>query len=205
VGKVTNITDGDTIHVVIDGVDYKIRYIGMDAPEQGAKGAAQATQFNSNLVLGKMVTLVKDVSETDRYDRLLRYVFVGDTFVNYELVANGLAHSGSWPPDTACDQVFAAAESRARLNQFGLWAPTFTPMPYVPPASTAVPFVPPLVEPTSPLGGGSSSCDPSYPDVCIAPPPPDLDCKDISYRNFRVLPPDPHNFDGNHDGYGCQS
>src|SRR2546427_5600363 len=40
------------------------------------------------------------------------------------------------------------------------------------------------------------NCDPSYPDVCIPPPPPDLDCPDIPYRNFRVLPPDPHNFDG---------
>ena len=48
-------------------------------------------------------------------------------------------------------------------------------------------------------------CDPSYPDVCIPPPPPDLDCVDIPYRNFRVLPPDPHNFDGDHDGIGCET
>jgi micrococcal nuclease len=50
----------------------------------------------------------------------------------------------------------------------------------------------------------SGNCDPSYPDVCIAPPPPDLDCKDIPYRRFRVLPPDPHNFDNDHDGIGCE-
>lgn len=49
-----------------------------------------------------------------------------------------------------------------------------------------------------------SSCDPSYPDFCLAPPPPDLDCKDVSYRNFRVLPPDPHGFDGDLDGVGCE-
>ena len=52
-------------------------------------------------------------------------------------------------------------------------------------------------------------CDPSYPDVCIPPPPPDLDCADIPYRNFRVLwdvpDPDPHHFDGDHDGVGCES
>ena len=47
------------------------------------------------------------------------------------------------------------------------------------------------------------NCDPSYPDVCIPPPPPDLDCKDISYKKFRVLPPDPHRFDGNKNGIGC--
>jgi len=49
------------------------------------------------------------------------------------------------------------------------------------------------------------NCDPSYPDVCIPPPPPDLDCSDIPYRNFRVLPPDPHHFDGDGDGIGCEA
>lgn len=48
-------------------------------------------------------------------------------------------------------------------------------------------------------------CDPSYPTVCIPPPPPDLDCKDIPFRRFKVLPPDPHRFDGDHDGIGCES
>ena len=48
-------------------------------------------------------------------------------------------------------------------------------------------------------------CDPSYPTVCIPPPPPDLNCGDIPYRNFTVLQPDPHGFDGNKDGIGCES
>jgi len=55
-----------------------------------------------------------------------------------------------------------------------------------------------------PSRGGGANCDPSYPDVCIPPPPPDLDCKDITFRRFKVLPPDPQNFDGNHDGVGCE-
>jgi len=50
-----------------------------------------------------------------------------------------------------------------------------------------------------------SDCDPSYPDVCIPPWPPDLNCGDISYRNFYVLPDDPHGFDGDKDGIGCES
>jgi micrococcal nuclease len=49
-----------------------------------------------------------------------------------------------------------------------------------------------------------TACDPSYPDVCIPPFPPDLDCSQISFRNFRVLPPDPHHFDGDKDGIGCE-
>ncbi|MBD0335945.1 MAG: hypothetical protein ICV62_10685 [Cyanobacteria bacterium Co-bin13] len=48
------------------------------------------------------------------------------------------------------------------------------------------------------------SCDPSYPDVCIPAPPPDLDCKDIPHRNFRVVGSDPHRFDGDQDGIGCE-
>lgn len=49
------------------------------------------------------------------------------------------------------------------------------------------------------------ACHPSYPTVCIQPPPPDLDCKDIPYRNFKVVKPDVHGFDGNDDGVGCQT
>jgi hypothetical protein len=50
----------------------------------------------------------------------------------------------------------------------------------------------------------SSRCDPSYPGVCIPPPPPDLDCADVPYSNFRVVGADPHRFDGDHDGIGCE-
>jgi Protein of unknown function (DUF1524) len=51
----------------------------------------------------------------------------------------------------------------------------------------------------------SGNCSPSYPTVCIPPPPPDLDCGEISYRNFTVVAPDPHGFDGDHDGVGCET
>jgi hypothetical protein len=51
----------------------------------------------------------------------------------------------------------------------------------------------------------AQNCDPSYPDFCIPPPPPDLDCADVNGSNFTVLPPDPHGFDGNSDGVGCES
>jgi len=53
--------------------------------------------------------------------------------------------------------------------------------------------------------GTGTGCDPAYPTVCIPPPPPDLDCKDIPFRRFTVLPPDPHRFDADHDGIGCES
>jgi len=49
------------------------------------------------------------------------------------------------------------------------------------------------------------NCSPAYPTVCIPPPPPDLDCAQIPYRKFTVLPPDPHKFDSDKDGFGCES
>jgi hypothetical protein len=58
---------------------------------------------------------------------------------------------------------------------------------------------------TSPPTTAPPNCHPSYPTVCIPPPPPDLNCGDVPYQGFTVLPPDPHNFDGNHDGVGCEA
>ena len=52
---------------------------------------------------------------------------------------------------------------------------------------------------------GGGNCDPSYPDVCIKSPPPKLNCPDITYRNFQVSGSDPHGFDGDNDGIGCES
>jgi hypothetical protein len=54
-------------------------------------------------------------------------------------------------------------------------------------------------------GGGGGGCDPSYPTVCIKPPPPDLDCGDIPHTNFKVVGSDPHGFDGDNDGVGCET
>ena len=84
-----------------------------------------------------------------------------------------------------------------------------TTMPYLP-AGTAGERGGALPTPV-PSGGGAgpgasgSACDPAYPTVCIPPPPPDLDCGDIPFRNFKVLAPDPHHFDGDHDGIGCET
>lgn len=50
----------------------------------------------------------------------------------------------------------------------------------------------------------AQECEPSYPSVCIPPPPPDLDCGEIPHRNFEVRAPDPHRFDHDHDGVGCE-
>jgi micrococcal nuclease len=75
---------------------------------------------------------------------------------------------------------------------------TCTTQPEFPPSEPLE--APPVQEE---VGGGN--CDPSYPGVCIPPSPPDLDCGDIGFRRFEVRAPDPHHFDGDADGIGCES
>ena len=102
---VTRVVDGDTIHVSIGGKDYKVRYIGVNTPEitfgKNEPLGKEAKNYNAKLVDGQTVYLVKDVSETDKYGRLLRYVFVGGTFVNAEKHITQCALSYSLKLDTA--------------------------------------------------------------------------------------------------------
>jgi micrococcal nuclease len=142
------------------------------------------------------VTLVKDVSERDPFDRLLRYVYAGGVFVNAQLVAQGYARAVSFPPDTAHYAEFQALEQAARdagrgCHALGVFAPQGG-------AGGG------MVASTQPPGADNGGCDPAYPTVCLPPPPPDLDCGDINFRRFDVLPPDPHNFDGDGDRVGCE-
>jgi hypothetical protein len=81
--------------------------------------------------------------------------------------------------------------------------PTEAPPPPAPPTIAPQPFVPAVDE--APPADARAGCSPAYPDVCIPPAPPDLDCPDIQFRRFRVLPPDPHGFDREGDGVGCES
>jgi len=118
-GAVTSVIDGDTIRVDINGQNYSVRYIGIDAPERDAGDPMyeEASQKNSELVAGRNVILVRDESETDTFDRLLRYVLVGNTFVNLELVRGGYAEAKAYPPDTACHETFKAAAPVVRSNE----------------------------------------------------------------------------------------
>jgi len=124
----TRVIDGDTIEVSIAGETYTVRYIGVDTPELDDSRpeyralAEEATQANQDLVEGKIVSLAKDVSETDQYGRLLRYVFVGYNFVNAELVSDGYAWAKSYPPDTKYDALFHDLESEAENEGLGVWS-----------------------------------------------------------------------------------
>jgi uncharacterized repeat protein (TIGR02543 family) len=126
--RVTRVIDGDTIEVSIGESIYKVRYIGLDAPEiahypQPAECfGKEASDKNSELVEGKTLRLEKDVSETDQYGRLLRYVWVGDIFVNDYLVRQGYAYAHTYPPDVEHQEQLTQAQREARENNRGLWA-----------------------------------------------------------------------------------
>lgn len=126
---VTKVVDGDTIE--IEG-GQRVRYIGIDTPETvdprrpvGCFGK-EASRENKNLVEGGEVILVKDVSETDKYERLLRYVYIKTEdgsllFVNDYLVRAGFAKASTYPPDVRFTEQFTRAEQEARENNRGLW------------------------------------------------------------------------------------
>lgn len=279
---VARIVDGDTLRVLVNGVEYPLRYIGMDTAEVGQPTADEATALNRSLVSGQTLYLEKDVSETDRYGRLLRYVWLADgRMVNEELVLDGCAVASTYPPDVKYQERLRAAQQVAvaagrTCGGASENAPAPTPVPPAPngatctgkanlrggdgtnfplvgscqtgqrleivgrnsagdwlkladgawiagflvsnaPTGLAVVESPPAPAPVSVDSGSRSggsgdvsvptrgNCDPSYPTVCIPSPPPDLDCGEIYERRFQVVGSDPHRFDGDNDGVGCES
>jgi micrococcal nuclease len=196
---VTNVVDEDTIDVLIDGQEYRVRYIGVDTPEtvhpiHGEEPYVwEASEYNKSLVQGQTVFLEKDVSETDQFGRLLRYVWLEDgTMVNSLLLAGGYAQVSTFPPDVKYANDFVELERIAREAGVGLWGME---------AETASGETPEPVQ--------GADCDSSYPEVCVPSPPPDLDCGEIRdryvYEDIRVLQPDSHRLDREKDGVGCES
>lgn len=128
IGLVTNVVDGDTIDVNLNGQTYRVRYILVNTPETkhptlGVEPfGPEAFAANKALVEGKTVTLEKDVSPTDKYGRLLRYVYVDNLLVNEELLRLGLAQVDIYPPDLKYLDRFRAVQQQARDAGVGMWA-----------------------------------------------------------------------------------
>lgn len=122
--KVARVIDGDTI--IIDTGQH-VRYIGVNTPEVETSEcfATEATEINKNLVLDKVVRLEKDISEIDKYGRLLRFVYIGDIFIDDYLVKNGYAKIMTVPPDIKNKDQFGQSENYARQNRLGLWSKCF--------------------------------------------------------------------------------
>lgn len=178
-----------------------MRFIGVDTPESTKvvePYGREAAAFTRKRLLGKTVYLEKDVSEKDRYGRALRYVWLAPPpakpteeqvrahLFNAVLVLEGYAQVVTYPPDVRYADLLVRFQREAREEGRGLWG------------------LEGGGRDRATGGSGGRRCDPAYPDVCIPPPPPDLDCKDVPHKGFRVLPPDPHHFDRDRDGIGCE-
>lgn len=213
---VTKVVDGDTIKVSIGNAAYTVRYIGIDTPETVHPSkptqwmGLEASKENTRLVSNKYVRLEKDVSETDRFGRLLRYVWVEDfsdefdgdwLLVNEYLVLKGFAQVSTYPPDVKFQERLLRAQQAAVKDNVGLWAPTAAPSSSLrPPTPTPIASLPPVEVTSSPV----SKCHPSY-DPCL-PIVDDMNCPDvvaIGAAPVRVRGSDPYRLDGDHNGVGC--
>jgi micrococcal nuclease len=196
---VLEVVDGDTIKV---STGETLRLIGVDTPETrdprtpvqcfGREASARAHA----LLDGARIRLEHDPTQgrLDRYGRTLAYVWLPDgRLYNRTIIAEGYAHEYTYAVPYRYRDAFRAAERSAREAGRGLWSPSTCAGDTEQPADRA----------TRPAGA-PAGCDPSYAGVCIPPPPPDLDCGDIPFRRFTVVGPDPHRFDGEHDGVGCE-
>lgn len=223
--RINRVIDGDTFDVIIDGTPDTIRMYHMNTPEFGGEhgvlecGAEEPTNYLSFIldqVPDQTVFLEYDETERDQYDRRLAYVWFeldGEIYmVNEAMVRNGWAESETYEPDVMYRSQLNDAERFSVRHQLGVrdLCDTFGGV-----SETASQDQPSSDAGTSSKSGdtipssnsASAGCEPAYPDVCIPPRSElgDLDCGDISERRFTVLPPDPHNFDGEHDGVGCES
>ncbi len=197
---VSYVVDGDTL-ALRDGPH--VRLVQIDTPEVGTGecySRRAAKDLRKLVPAGARVGLAADprLDSVDRYGRLLRYVFHRGLNVNLRLVEQGDATVWFYDGDRGRYAVAAARRCAAGAGR----------------ESAALGRLQDRLESVWSCHDAAgarrratalASAIPSYPTVCIPPPPPDLDCADVTYRRFKVAGRDPHNFDGDHDGIGCES
>ena len=208
-GTVISTGDGDTLRVQVNGKPITVRLVCIDAPEATQSGGKEAANRLSQF-LPKNQNVQLRVVETDRYGRRVAEVFKNGQSINLQMVQEGRAavYRQYLSACSGSQDRYLQAEAKAKQRKLAFWS---QPNPVMPwdfragkrGASTSTPKV---TWPTDPKPAAqTSNCSSAYPGVCIPPAPPDLDCGDISARRFTVVAPDPHRFDGDGNGVGCES
>jgi endonuclease YncB( thermonuclease family) len=124
---VVRVIDGDTFE--IEGGE-RVRLIGVDTPESVKPNAPvecfarESSEYLKNLIEGKTVRLVRDKTDRDRYARLLRYAYLGEVFINEQIIREGYGEAIAYRPDTRQQVVLDVAESEAQREKKGLFSDT---------------------------------------------------------------------------------
>ncbi|BBD63058.1 SNase-like nuclease (plasmid) [Nostoc sp. HK-01] len=197
---VVSVSDGDTLRVRNQqGQTITVRLGCVDAPElkQNPWGQQSKSRLQKLLPAGQSVQ-VRSIKR-DKYKRVVAEIFMNNRSVNLTMVQEGQAVVYRQYLK-GCDRTlgqFLQAEADAKSKKLGFWNQSQSVMPWdfrrgkkTTQGTTAQSQV--------------QKCEPSYPDICISPNSADLNCPDIPYRRFRVVPPDPHGFDRDGDGVGCE-
>ncbi|UIR54850.1 thermonuclease family protein [Sphingobacterium sp. SRCM116780] len=126
---VTKVIDGDTFWVDNGDKKFKVRFIGVDAPEtrnsrwkHKSQFAAEAKAYVKKLAEYQWVRLDMDIQQMDRYQRLLAYVYLADgTFLNASLVEGGYAVVDTYPPNVKYVDLFIKLQHHAQEQKLGVW------------------------------------------------------------------------------------
>lgn len=199
---VVSIGDSDTLRVSQAGKTITVRLACIDAPEMAQKpwGPKAAARLKQLLPVGQTVTLY--VVEQNQYGRSVGEVFVNGDSVNLQMVMEGHAvvYQQYLKACKFTKNQYLQAEAQAKSQRLGFWGQTNPQMPWDFRSGKKTP----KTRPVQVQQPAAQNCDPSYPDFCLPPNIPDLDCSDIPQSNFRVVGNDPHRFDGDGDGIGCE-
>jgi micrococcal nuclease len=126
--KVTRVVDGDTLEIDLNGKKETVRLVLVDTPETKHPTkpvqpfGKEASEFTKSSLEGKDITLEKDVTERDRYGRLLMYVYLGDKMFNETLLEQGLARVAVYQPDVKYIDKFRALQKKAQESGIGIWS-----------------------------------------------------------------------------------
>lgn len=131
------VVDGDTLIVNINDGEYRLRMIGIDCPEsvnpdesKNTEEGEESSNFTKALLEeGQLLYLTKDISDTDRYDRLLRYVWIGipnesdieSNMVNAIILYNGFAIAKDYKPDIKYSKEFHSFQGEAEEQKRGIF------------------------------------------------------------------------------------
>ena len=127
--KVLSVSDGDTLRIEYNGVNTPLRLIGIDTPEINHPSepiqcyGPEASDKTKELLLGKYIELEEDITDIDKYDRLLRYIWFDGVLINELLVREGYALSSRYPPDTKYQDRLDATQAIAKKERVGFWSP----------------------------------------------------------------------------------